>query len=168
MRIRELVDDDWDQVFGFWQDVVAAGDSYAYPEGLDASQAHSLWVAGPPDRTVVAVDGATVLGSAKMGPNRPGRGAHLATGSVMVAPERSGRGAGRLLGEEIVRWARDAGFRGIQFNAVVETNHRAVALWLSLGFQVVGTVPGAFRHADGRYVGLHVMYLDLTSLGSTA
>jgi ribosomal protein S18 acetylase RimI-like enzyme len=43
----------------------------------------------------------------------------------------------------------------------VETNDRAVGLWRSLGFEVIGTVPGAFLHAEHGYVGLHVMYLDL-------
>jgi ribosomal protein S18 acetylase RimI-like enzyme len=62
----------------------------------------------------------------------------------------------------VVGWARDAGHRGIQFNAVVETNTAAVSLWRSLGFVVVGTVPGAFRHPEHGYVGLHVMFLDLT------
>lgn len=168
MLIRDARSDDWEQIFAFWAPIVAAGETYAYPEDLDSEDARSLWMPGPPDRAVVAVDGDTVLGSAKMGPNRAGRGSHVATGSFMVAPDHAGRGVGRRLGEELVRWARVEGFRGIQFNAVVETNHRAVALWRSLGFEVVGTVPGAFRHSSGEHVGLHVMYLDLTSLGSTA
>ena len=100
------------------------------------------------------------------GPNRPGRGAHVATGSFMVADAARGRGVGRALGEHVVAWARDAGYRGIQFNAVVETNTSAVRLWRSLGFVVIGTVPGAFRRADGSYVGLHVMHLDLVQPAS--
>ena len=115
----------------------------------------------PPGLTVVAVDGDVVLGSAKMGPNRPGRGSHIATGSFMVAPAARGRGVGRALGEHLVTWARDAGFRGIQFNAVVETNTGAVHLWRSLGFEVVGTVPGAFCHPEHGYVGLHIMFKPL-------
>jgi GNAT superfamily N-acetyltransferase len=98
-----------------------------------------------------------------MGPNRAGRGAHIATGSFMVSPAASGRGVGRRLGEHLVEWARREGFRGVQFNAVVETNEPAVRLWRSLGFVVVGTVPGAFRHPELGYVGLHVMFLDLTT-----
>jgi GNAT superfamily N-acetyltransferase len=80
----------------------------------------------------------------------------------MVAPEARGRGAGRRLGEYVVQWHRDAGVRGIQFNAVVETNTAAVRLWQDLGFRIIGTVPGAFRSPTHGYVGLHVMYLDLT------
>lgn len=110
---------------------------------------------------MVAVDGDAVLGSATMGPNRPGRGAHVATASFMVDPQCGGRGVGRALGEHVISWAATSGFRGIQFNAVVETNIAAVALWRSLGFAVIGTVPGAFRHATRGYVGLHVMYRPL-------
>ena len=59
---------------------------------------------------------------------------------------------------DMLSWAKERGFRGVQFNAVVETNAAAVHLWQSLGFDIIGTVPGAFHHADGSYVGLHVMF----------
>jgi GNAT superfamily N-acetyltransferase len=117
----------------------------------------------PPARTVVAVERDRVLGSAKMGPNRPGRGAHVATASFMVDPAAQGRGVGRALGEHVVAWAREAGYRAIQFNAVVETNTGAVRLWQSLGFRILATVPEAFDHPEHGYVGLHVMHLDLGS-----
>jgi GNAT superfamily N-acetyltransferase len=160
--IREATDGDWPAIHPFFRAVVDAGQTYAYPEGLSLEEARPLWMEQPPGRTVVAVDGHTVLGSAKMGPNRPGRGSHVATASFLVDPAAQGRGVGRALGEHVVGWACDAGYRGIQFNAVVETNTPAVTLWRSLGFVVVGTVPGAFSHPEHGYVGLHVMYLDLT------
>ncbi len=162
VSVREATDADWPLVFPFFRAVVDAGRTYAYPEGLPADDARPLWMERPPGRTVVAVDGDAVVGSAKMGPNRPGRGSHVATASFLVDPAAQGRGVGRLLGEHVVAWARGAGYRGIQFNAVVETNAPAVALWRSLGFVVVGTVPGAFRHPEHGFVGLHVMHLDLT------
>ena len=96
-----------------------------------------------------------------MGPNRPGRGSHIATASFMVDPEAGTRGVGRALGEHVIGWAREQGYAGIQFNAVVETNTAAVRLWTSLGFEVIGTVPGAFDHPEHGPVGLHVMFLDL-------
>jgi GNAT superfamily N-acetyltransferase len=160
--IREATDEDWSAIHPFFRAVVDAGHTYAYPEGLSLADARELWMEQPPGRTVVAVDGDTVLGSAKMGPNRPGRGSHIATASFLVDPAAQGRGVGRALGEHVVDWARAAGYRGIQFNAVVETNAPAVHLWRSLGFRVIGTVPGAFHDPDNGYVGLHVMFLDLT------
>ena len=161
MLIREATDEDWPAIHPFFRAVVDAGQTYAYPEGLSPEEARPLWMEQPPGRTVVAVDGDTVLGSAKMGPNRPGRGAHVATGSFMVDPAAQGRGVGRLLGEHVVAWAREDGYRAIQFNAVVETNAPAVHLWQSLGFRILTTVPGAFDHAEHGFVGLHVMYLEL-------
>jgi GNAT superfamily N-acetyltransferase len=163
MEIRPAREDDWPLIYPFFSAIVAEGRTYAYPDGLSSDEARPLWMEEPPGRTVVAVDGPTVLGSAKMGPNRPGRGAHIATGSFMIDPRQQGRGVGRALGEDLVSWARDAGYRGIQFNAVVQTNAAAVRLWQSLGFRILTTVPGAFDHPEHGYVGLHVMFLDLTA-----
>jgi len=161
MMIRDAQDDDWPAIYPFFRKIVAEGRTYAFPEDLTLEQARGWWMESPPGRTVVAVDGSTVLGSAKMGPNRPGRGAHVATASFMVDPQHSGRGVGRALGEHVVEWARAAGYRSIQFNAVVETNEVAVRLWRSLGFEVLTTVPEAFDHPEHGLVGLHVMFLHI-------
>jgi GNAT superfamily N-acetyltransferase len=107
---------------------------------------------------VVAVDGGRVAGSAKMGPNRPGRGAHIATASFMVDPACAGRGIGRALGEYVVEWSRRNGYHGIQFNAVVETNAAAMHLWQALGFERLATVPEAFDHRLFGRVGLNILY----------
>jgi GNAT superfamily N-acetyltransferase len=159
--IRPATDTDWPRIWPFFEATVRARETYAYPLDLTPEAGRELWMADPPSATVVLEDGGQLLGSAKMGPNRPGPGAHIGTASFMVAPEARGRGVGRALGEYVVQWHRDQGFRGIQFNAVVETNTAAVALWRSLGFEIVGTVPGAFRSPTHGYVGLHVMFLAL-------
>jgi len=159
VRIREATEDDWPRLYPVFAAVTAEGATYAYPADLPSDEARALWMGQ--ERVVVAEDGDELLGTATMGPNRPGRGAHIATGSFMVAEEARGRGVGRALGEHLVAWARDAGFRGIQFNAVVETNTGAVRLWRSLGFEVIGTVPGAFHHPVHGYVGLHIMFKPL-------
>jgi L-amino acid N-acyltransferase YncA len=160
--IRPASDADWPRIWPFFDATVKAGETYAYPLDLTAETGRGWWMVPPPGRTVVLEEDGMVLGSATMGPNRPGRGAHIGTASFMVAPEARGRGVGRALGEHVVRWHRAQGYRGIQFNAVVETNTAAVALWRSLGFEVVGTVPGAFDSPVNGYVGLHVMFLPLT------
>ncbi|CAM3378176.1 GNAT family N-acetyltransferase [Nocardioides dubius] len=161
VRIRTATAADWPQIWPFFADIVRAGETYAYPEELTSEQAQALWLEPSPGHAVVAVDGEQVLGSAKMGPNRPGRGAHVGTASFMVASAARGRGVGRLLGEHVVAWHREQGYRAIQFNAVVETNTAAVALWRSLGFAIVGTVPEAFDSRSHGMVGLHVMHLRL-------
>jgi GNAT superfamily N-acetyltransferase len=161
MWIREATEQDWPRIYPFWSRIVEAGETYAYPLGLGPDEARALWMEQPPGRTVVAVEGDEILGSAKMGPNRPGRGAHVATGSFMVDPSRHGRGVGRALGEHVVEWARGNGYHSIQFNAVVQVNAAAVHLWQSLGFVIIGTVPEAFDHRSKGLVGLHVMVKKL-------
>ncbi|MEU8611076.1 GNAT family N-acetyltransferase [Actinoplanes sp. NPDC048791] len=161
MWIREATEQDWPRIYPFWSQIVEAGETYAYPLGLGPDEARALWMEQPPGRTVVAVEGDEILGSAKMGPNRPGRGAHVATGSFMVDPGRHGRGVGRALGEHVVEWARGNGYHSIQFNAVVQVNAAAVHLWQSLGFVIIGTVPEAFDHQSKGLVGLHVMVKKL-------
>lgn len=158
MRIRNVQPGDWQQIWPFFRDIVADGETYAYADDLTQDEARRLWTPGRGATTVVAVDGDTVLGAATAGPNRPGRGSHVATASFMVSPAARGRGAGRALAEYVLRWATEAGFQAMQFNAVVETNTGAVALWRSLGFAVVGTVPGAFDHPVHGPVALLVMH----------
>lgn len=161
LTIRPATDEDWPAIHPFYSRIVEDGATYAFPEGQSLEEARPWWMEDPPGRTVVAVDGGEIVGSAKMGPNRPGRGSHIATASFMVDPRRRTRGVGRALGEHMIAWARAAGYAGIQFNAVVETNAAAVHLWRSLGFDIIGTVPGAFDHAEHGRVGLHVMFLRL-------
>lgn len=168
--IRPATDKDWPQIYPFYATTMAAGETYAFPPGQSLDDARPWWMEQPPGLTVVAVgeegsagDGAQpILGSARMGPNRPGRGSHIATASFLVNTAHRGGGVGRALGEHMIAWAREQGYHGIQFNAVVETNHAAVHLWRSLGFEIIGTVPDAFDHATHGLVGLHVMYLPLT------
>jgi GNAT superfamily N-acetyltransferase len=156
--IREAVDGDWPEIYPTFDAIVADGRTYSYPAGLSSDEARALWMEDPPGRTVVALDRDVIVGTAKMGPNRPGRGSHIATASFMVDPATRSRGVGRALGEDMLAWAREGGYRGVQFNAVVETNHAAVRLWQSLGFEIIGTVPGAFHHAEDGFVGLHIMF----------
>jgi L-amino acid N-acyltransferase YncA len=162
LLIRPIEDADWPVFHRTFQEVVAAGETYAYPEDLTSEQARGLWVEQGEGRTVVAVDDdGTLLGSAKCGPNRPGRGRHVATASFMVTPAARGRGVGRALGEWALGWAREQGYAAMQFNAVVETNTAAVALWQDLGFTIIGTVPEAFDSRSHGRVGLHVMHRHL-------
>lgn len=162
MLIRDAEAVDWPAIWPFLRDIVAAGDTYTWPRDVTEEQARSMWMLEPPGRTVVAVaEDGTVLGSAKMNPNHLGPASHISSASFMVDPAYSGRGVGRALGEHVLDLARAEGYRAMQFNAVVETNTRAVALWRALGFEVLATLPEGFHHPSGRYVGLHIMYRRL-------
>jgi ribosomal protein S18 acetylase RimI-like enzyme len=158
MQIRGFTEADWPQVWSIMRDVVQAGETFAYDPSMTAAQAHDIWIEAPPGLTVVAIDGDRVLGTAKMGTNRPGPGSHVSTASFMVAADARGQGVGTALCRFALAWARERGYAGMQFNAVVESNRAAIELYKRLGFSVVGTVPGAFAHPTLGRVGLHVMY----------
>ena len=164
MEIREATEADWPHIYPFYKRIADAGRTYALPPGETPEEARSYWLERAPGRTVVATIDGLIVGSAKMGPNRPGRGSHVATASFMVDPDRQGEGIGYALGRHVVDWARESNYRAIQFNAVVETNEGAVRLWQRLGFRIIGTVPEAFDDAEHGPVGLHVMYLPLGEL----
>ncbi|WP_419992873.1 N-acetyltransferase family protein [Streptomyces boninensis] len=164
MMIREATAADWDAIWPFFHEIAAAGETFVYPLDLDKDQGREWWmITKAPGRSVVAVDDEHgVVGTAHMNTNRPGNGSHMGTASFMVDPAHAGRGIGRALCEYVIEWARGAGYRGIVFNAVVETNTAAVELYRKLGFSVLGTVPEGFKHPDKGYVGLHMMHLPLT------
>jgi len=161
LKIREFAASDWAQVWPIIRDVVRAQDTFPYDPSMTAADARSVWIEEPPGLTVVAADTGRVLGTGKMGPNRPGPGAHVATASFMVAADARGGGVGTALCRFALEWGRERGYAGMQFNAVVEANRSAVELYGRLGFEVVGTVPGAFAHPTLGRVGLHVMYREL-------
>jgi L-amino acid N-acyltransferase YncA len=159
IEIRELAEADWPQVWEILREVVQARETIAYDPEMTEREARDLWVHDEPDwTTVVAVDGDHVLGTAAIGTNRPGPGSHVATATFMVDASERGRGVGTALCRFALDWARERGYAGMQFNAVVESNTTAVDLYRRLGFEVVGTVPGAFAHPRLGPVGLHIMY----------
>lgn len=165
MEIRDAVPGDWPGIWAFMEGIVRAGETYSWDTALSEAGARARWYrrsGAPRSHTVVAAGPAgEILGTAETGPNFEGPAGHIASASFMVNPARSGQGVGRALGEHVLGLARAAGFRAMQFNAVVETNTRAVALWRSLGFAVLATVPEGFRHPEHGYVGLHIMYQRL-------
>src|SRR5215212_1501465 len=95
VQIREYIDADWPTVWPIFREVVTAGETFAYDPGWSSEQAREVWVASPPGHTVVACEGPRVLGTAHMGPNRPGPGSHVSTASFIVSGDARGRGAGR-------------------------------------------------------------------------
>ncbi|WFE27598.1 GNAT family N-acetyltransferase [Solwaraspora sp. WMMD791] len=161
--VRAATEADWPGIWRCLAPVVAAGETLTVDPGASEEAVRRYWMSLPPrGRLVVAVDPTgVVLGSARSQPNQGGAGDHVANASFVVGPTAAGRGVGRRLGTYMVELARSDGYRAMQFNAVVETNVRAVALWRSLGFDVLATVPEAFRHPRHGYVGLHVMHRRL-------
>jgi GNAT superfamily N-acetyltransferase len=161
MEIRDFTEADWPEVWPIVREVVRAQETFPYDPAMTELEARDIWIEPPPGLTVVAVDDDRIVGTGKMGTNRPGPGSHVSTASFMVAADARGRGVGTALCRFALDWARKRGYAGMQFNAVAESNRVAVELYTRLGFRVVGTVPGAFEHPTLGRVGLHVMYREL-------
>lgn len=155
--VREIDADEFDRVWPFFREVIARGDTYSYPPDLSFEQAREMWTT-PPAHCFVAESGGEVLGAYRLAPNQIGLGNHVANGSYMVSSAVRGRGIGSLLCEHSLEQARRSGFTAMQFNFVVSTNTGAVKLWQKHGFQIVGTLPKAFRHAQLGPVDAYVMY----------
>jgi GNAT superfamily N-acetyltransferase len=156
--IRRAARQDWDAIWPVWHDVVRTADTYTYDPATTSEQARELWLPPEPAETWIAEAGDAVSGTYLLKPNQGGNGAHVANAGFMVSSAARGQGLGRALAEHCLRRAGEAGYRAMQFNAVVATNAPAIALWRSLGFAIVGTVPGAFRHPQHGYVDLLIMH----------
>ncbi|TXL61513.1 GNAT family N-acetyltransferase [Aeromicrobium terrae] len=171
-QIRAARDEDWDGIWPIVQEVLAEGTAYTYDPAMTEEQAKGKWLQPEPWRTLVAVEEAGggagpraagqqhVLGAATFGPNQAGPGSHVSNANFIVARDTRGGGVGTALVEATLEQAKEAGFTAMQFNAVTETNP-AVQLYLRLGFEIIGTVPGAFIHPEHGPVGLHVMHRPL-------
>lgn len=153
---------DWASIWNIIAAVVATGDTYPYPPDISEEEARGLWLRdGDREGTFVARLDDRVVGTAYLKANGVGLSDHIANAGWMVAPEFQGQGVGRPFAQHVIDRARDMGYRAMQFNGVVATNTAAVSLWESLGFEVVGTVPDAFRHARDGLTPVHIMYRRL-------
>jgi ribosomal protein S18 acetylase RimI-like enzyme len=127
---------------------------------MSRADAFAFWFA-PGHEVFVAEDGGRVVGTYFLRPNQKGGGAHVANCGYVTAPDATGRGVARAMCEHSLAHARARGFRAMQFNFVVSTNERAVRLWESLGFEIVGRLPGAFEHPAHGFVDAYVMFRSL-------
>ena len=161
-RIREATAQDWAAIWEILEPVIRAGETFTWDRDTTEDQARAKWFKTAPGQTFVAVGegelDAVVLGTGELHPNQGGGGSHVANAGYMVRPGYGGRGIARALCAYSLDAARAAGFRAMQFNAVVESNSRAVAAWQGMGFESLATIPEAFQHPQLGYVGLHVMY----------
>jgi L-amino acid N-acyltransferase YncA len=151
---------DDDALWAIFQAVIAPGDSFVFETDMSREEAMAYWFRSD-THPWVALHGSRIVGSYIFRANQPGRGAHVANASFMVSPEARGLGVGKRMGEHCLAEASRLGFRAMQFNIVVSTNEVAVRLWQQLGFSIVGTLPGAFRHARLGWVDAYVMFRQL-------
>ena len=161
IQIRPATEDDFPAIWAIFQEIIQTGDTYANDETFSGSEARQMWL-GPTVRTLVACLDEEVVGAYKLVPNMPGRGAHVANGSYIVEAHYRGRGIGRQLVEHSLQEAKRLGYRALQFNLVVSTNQGAIKLYQQYGFQILATLPQAFRHPTLGYVDAYLMHRALT------
>ena len=162
IKIRLFQESDWPAVWQVIEPVFRAGETYPFSRDISEEEAHKLWVSIP-KATYVAVDqGETILGTYYIKPNQHGLGDHICNCGYIVSENARGQGIASQICEHSQQEAVTQGFRAMQFNFVVSTNESAVHLWKKLGFNVIGTVPEAFRHPRHGYVDAFIMYKRLS------
>jgi predicted N-acetyltransferase YhbS len=158
IEIRLFQEKDWPAVWQVIEPVFRAGETYPYARDISEGEAYKLWVSIP-TATYIAVDQeGIILGSYYIKPNQIGLGDHICNCGYIVAENARGQGIASQMCEHSQREAVTQGFRAMQFNYVVSTNGSAVHLWKKLGFDVIGTIPEAFRHPLHGYVDAFIMY----------
>lgn len=158
--IRLATEADWPAILAILKPVLAAGDTYAVDRDLSDDEIKGFWMMPAHEVFVAEIDG-TVVGTYYLMANRQGGGAHVANSGYMTSPQAQRKGIASAMCRHALGRARDRGFKAMQFNHVVSTNEGAVRLWQKLGFEIVGTLPGAFRHPARGYVDAYVMYQTL-------
>lgn len=155
--IKKASDENFDEIWRIFQDVIEAGDSYANDGDTTKEDAYKKWFAKNATTFVAEIDD-KIVGAYLIRPNHVGRAAHIANCSFIVDKNSRGNGVGKKIGAHAIEFARNAGYKGIQYNFVVSTNEVAVALWQSLGFKIIGTIPRAFDHKNLGLVDAYIMF----------
>ena len=186
MKIRPATEADRDAIWNIFRQVVVAADTYALDPNMSHEDALAYWFAPATHTYVAEVDaefrgeavpfprtptpspiaGASlvIVGTYILRPNQAGGGSHVANAAFMVSASARGRGIGRAMAEHCLSEARRLGFRAMQFNFVISTNTPAIRLWQDLGFNIVGTLPGAFHHPETGYLDVYVMHRSLLEI----
>jgi ribosomal protein S18 acetylase RimI-like enzyme len=160
MEIRSARPEDAPAIWAILEPTIRAGETYALPRDMTQTASIAYWM-GPDRETFVAEEDGRLLGTYFLRANQLGGGAHVANCGYMTSPEATGRGIARMMCTHSLAQARARGFLAMQYNFVVCTNVRAVRLWQSFGFEIVGTLPGAFSHPNLGHVDAFVMFKTL-------
>jgi L-amino acid N-acyltransferase YncA len=160
LYIRKTEAADADAIWGILRQIIQHGDAFAYPPESTREQMLDYWLASGKHTYTALLDG-QIIGTFFLQNNQPGLAAHVANAAYATSPTAYGRGVGREMGQFSIEEARRLGYRAMQFNLVVKTNERAVHLWQSLGFEVIGEIPEAFQHRSLGFVNAYIMYQKL-------
>ena len=157
LNVRAALPTDRDAIWAILEPVIRAGETYTLPRDMNHEAALAYWFSGGHEVFVAEEDGA-VVGTYFLQANQAGGGSHVANCGYVTAQGATGKGVARAMCAHSLEHAKARGFRAMQFNFVISTNERAVRLWKSFGFEIVGRLPQAFLHPVRGYVDVYVMY----------
>jgi ribosomal protein S18 acetylase RimI-like enzyme len=160
--IRLAGERDREAIWNILEPTIRAGETYTLPRDFECEQSLGYWFS-PGHEVFVVDDDGDIVGTYFLRANQLGGGSHVANCGYMTAPRAFGRGTARRMCAHSLERARERKFRAMQFNFVISSNHRAIRLWESFGFEVAGRLRGAFLHPTLGYVDALVMWLELTS-----
>jgi len=157
IEIRQFEESDWPQVHAIIEPVIRSGETYALDSNMTSQAMHQAWIEQPAAIYVALLED-EIVGTYYLKRNQAGGGIHVANCGYVTASTAQGQGIAATMCLHSQAEAKRLGFRAMQFNFVVSTNHAAIRLWKKLGFDVVGTLPKAFKHPSQGYVDALVMY----------
>ena len=157
MNIREATEEDFEGIWPIFNEVVSAGDTYAYPQDTSRDEALKIWI-HIPRKTFIVEDNNKILGTYYIKTNKAGPGKHVCNCGYMVSSQARGKGLATTMCEHSQKIALELGYKAMQFNFIASTNEGAVRLWNKLGFETVGRLPKAFDHPSEGYVDALVMF----------
>jgi len=165
MVIRTANECDRDGIWEIIREVIVGGDTYVFDPGSSREEMLGYWFS-PEKHVYVASEMSSqeteaILGTFWLKANQPGLGDHVCNAAYMVSPAAHGKGIGRKMAEFSLEEARRLGFTAMQFNFVVASNSAAVRLWQSIGMEIIGTIPKAFRHKTLGPTDAYIMYREL-------
>ncbi len=155
--IKEASENQFDEIWTIFQDVVKDADSYPYPPNIKKEEAKKLWFAKDARVYIAYLDGEPVA-TRYIVPNKVGLGSHVANTGVMIDRKYRGKGLGKHMMEFAINKARELRFKAIQVNLVVCTNTASIKICQKYGFEIIGTLPKAFHYKQKEYVDAYVMY----------
>jgi GNAT superfamily N-acetyltransferase len=158
--IRKALAEDGDQIWEILRETIRSGDSFAFSPSLTRHEMLGYWLSENKHTYTASLDG-KIIGTFFITANQPGLGSHIANAGYATAAKYYGKGVGRQMGIFSLSEARALGFQAMQFNIVVKTNTRAVQLWQSIGFKIIGEIPEAFQHQRLGLVNAYIMYQKL-------
>jgi L-amino acid N-acyltransferase YncA len=160
LNIRIAEQNDTDALWEIIHEVIKTGDTWIFHPNSSKEKMLEYFFDKKKHLYVAEIE-SKIVGTFFLTENQKDLGNHIANAGYMVHPNLQIKGIGRRMGEFSLVEAKQLGFKALQFNFVVKSNEKAVCLWQSLGFEIIGEIPEAFQHTTLGLVNAYIMYKTL-------